>query len=243
MNYNNSKVYKIISDHTDKIYIGSTCSTLSKRIYEHKANYKSYQNGKYHNVTSFDLISLGDVDIILIEDYPCKNKNQLHARERYWMEQNKNIIVNNHMPTRTKKEYREENKEQLNEKNKEYYNQNKEVILEKCKDYYIENKEKITNRVKDYRENNYKVISERQKKYRILNSDKIKERKSKICQCECGVQYTHDHLARHIQSQLHQQNIKEQKDKIKLPLYAFQMIVEWDSKMRKASSFTNYIIV
>ena len=38
--YNNGKIYKIVSDSTDKIYVGSTTQPLSKRHYEHKKNFQ-----------------------------------------------------------------------------------------------------------------------------------------------------------------------------------------------------------
>ena len=34
--YENGKVYQIVNDFSDDIYIGSTCSPLSKRLYGHK---------------------------------------------------------------------------------------------------------------------------------------------------------------------------------------------------------------
>ena len=88
MDYKYGKIYKIISDLTDKIYIGSTCSTLVKRYSQHKINYTSIN---YHYVSVWDLFDIGETDIILIEDYPCERKDQLHARERYYIEQNKSV--------------------------------------------------------------------------------------------------------------------------------------------------------
>lgn len=56
-------------------------------------------------MSSYKLIELGDIDIILLENYPCKDKNELHARERYYIEQYKDSIVNKVIPTRTIQEY------------------------------------------------------------------------------------------------------------------------------------------
>ena len=72
-----------------------------------------YLAGKYNYVTSFGIIKLEEVDIILIENFQCKDKNELHARERYWIEQNMAIVVNKCIPTRTGKEYQKDNKEKL----------------------------------------------------------------------------------------------------------------------------------
>jgi len=128
MDYKNGKIYKLTSDSTNKIYIGSTCQLLCQRMNEHRIQYKRFQNGKCYKTTSYELIALGDAIITLIEDYPCERKEQLHARERYHIELNKDICVNKCIPTRTDKEYREANKEHLSQISKEYYKTNKEQI-------------------------------------------------------------------------------------------------------------------
>jgi hypothetical protein len=120
MNYQNGKIYKIVSDSTDKIYIGSTCSSLSKRFYEHNFDYKLWLKSKQHYKSSFELVKNNDCDIILLELFSCNNKDELHQRERYWIEQNKDLIINKIMPIANEiqrkehlKQYRELNKEKI----------------------------------------------------------------------------------------------------------------------------------
>ena len=105
--YQNGKIYKLVSDSTDRIYIGSTCNPLYKRLGGHKTASKNL-NKCY---TSKELVKFDDCKIILIEDFACERKEQLTARERYHIEQNKDICVNKIIPTRTNKEYREQNKD------------------------------------------------------------------------------------------------------------------------------------
>src|SRR5256885_817506 len=123
--YQQGKIYKIVSDSTDKIYIGSTCEpTLSQRMARHRASYQQYLLGKYNYNTSFEFLqNYNDCQIILVENYPCQSKDELLACERYWIEQNKPICVNKYIPTRTKKEYYEDHKntEEFQEKRKQYY--------------------------------------------------------------------------------------------------------------------------
>jgi hypothetical protein len=188
MDYKNGKIYKITSDSTDKIYIGSTCQLLCRRMNEHRSNYKRFQNGKFSNMTSYELIALGDAIITLIEDYPCERKEQLHARERYHIELNKDICVNKFIPTRTDKEYREANKEHLAQIGKEYREVNKDKIKEVKKTYYDANKEKIKERVREYRETNKQVIN--------------KKPRHKIT-CECGKQFLINNKPRHEKSEKH----------------------------------------
>ena len=117
MDYKNGKIYKIVSDHTDKIYIGSTCQPLNKRIGQHRANYKRYQEGKSMVITtSFEIMKLGNYHIVLIENVQCNNREELFAKERHHIDLFKNICVNKFMPTRTPKEYLEDNKEKIKER-------------------------------------------------------------------------------------------------------------------------------
>jgi len=137
--YHNSKIYKLVSNHTDKIYIGSTVQPLHKRKYNHKMAYQLFKNniGKCNYIYSYKLIELGEIDIILIENFKCENKEELHAKERYYIELNKELCVNKQIPIRTK----EENQEYMKEYNKDYRENNKETLKEKNKKYYKTNQE------------------------------------------------------------------------------------------------------
>src|SRR5690348_2273684 len=93
--YKLGKIYKIISNQTDKIYIGSTTEKyLSQRQVSHTRAYKSFLNGKDHFRASYDILKFPDAKIILIETFPCNNKYELIAREQYWIEQFKDTCVN-----------------------------------------------------------------------------------------------------------------------------------------------------
>ena len=141
--YKNSKIYKLVSPHTDKIYIGSTTQILSQRLSQHK---------RTKTTKSHFLFELGDVKIILIEDCPCNRKEELLKKERYYIENFD--CLNKCIPGR---------------KYKEYYQDNKKIIREKTKDYLIEynknNEDKLKIYRKKYYEKNKKLIAEKQKKY------------------------------------------------------------------------------
>ena len=97
--YQQGKIYKIISPHTDKIYIGSTTKQyLSQRLAKHKSGFKAWKLGKENKVNSYDLIELGDVEIILLETYPCNSKDELISRERHWYDLNKELSINKIRP-------------------------------------------------------------------------------------------------------------------------------------------------
>jgi hypothetical protein len=127
--YQRGKIYKIISPYTDKIYIGSTTEIyLSRRLTKAKNMYKMFLENKHHYVSSYELFKLGDVEIVLIETYPCCSKDELHKKERYYIELNKDFVVNKFIPSR---------------KIKEYYQDNKDIYLDRSKKYYEKNKEQM----------------------------------------------------------------------------------------------------
>ena len=137
--YQNSKIYKLVSPHTDEIYIGSTVQRLCHRLSGHKRDCRERTI-----ITNKKLFELGDVKIILIEEYPCDNKEQLLKRERHHIENNE--CLNIQIPGRTRKEYYQDNKDIAIKRSKERYENKKEEIAEKGKEYREKNQEKIKKR-------------------------------------------------------------------------------------------------
>lgn len=126
VNYNQAKIYKIWSPSTGLTYIGSTCSTLSKRISQHKDNKTCYEAGKRSYVTSFKVLDQPDARIDLIEYFPCNNKIELNRREGEIIVQTQ--CINKQIAGQTRKEYQQNNKEKISERNKEYRQKNKDAI-------------------------------------------------------------------------------------------------------------------
>ena len=85
-------------------------------------HYESY--GKYLKtgkgyITSFEILKENNCMIGLLDRYPCKTRDELLARERYWIE--KTDCVNKCIPTRTKTEYKRDNCEKTREQNQKYF--------------------------------------------------------------------------------------------------------------------------
>ena len=149
VNYEHGKIYKIVCNETGLIYIGSTAQKyLSTRLGEHKKDYKKYLNGKYPYVTSFKVIESGNFDIVLLENSSCKDKYELIARERHYIETVE--CVNKVIPNRTPKEHYEVNKEKIKEQTKQYYELNKDKRKEQIKQYKSSNKEKTKEKNRQY---------------------------------------------------------------------------------------------
>jgi hypothetical protein len=111
--YQKGKIYKIVSNTVEGVYYGSTADTLWSRFGGHKTDYNYWKKGNNKYCTSFKLIEAGDAEIILIEYFPCNNKIELKARERWYIENND--CVNKVIPNRTNKEYYQDNREKLKE--------------------------------------------------------------------------------------------------------------------------------
>ena len=125
MGYENGKIYVIKSYQTNDAYIGSTTKKLSNRLSMHKANYKRWKAGKYHYVTSYEIIKFDDCYVELVEDYACNSRQELETREGIVCKTYNNAI-NKVIAGRTRAEYLLDNKEELQKRNKTYnkkYNQ------------------------------------------------------------------------------------------------------------------------
>ena len=82
VNYEDAKIYKIQCNETGEIYYGSTVQALSKRKSVHKDRSKHPELG----LTSTPIIKRGNWTMSLVESYPCKNKEELFAKERYYID-------------------------------------------------------------------------------------------------------------------------------------------------------------
>ena len=189
VNYQLGKIYKIVDNTNNNIYVGSTCEPnlarrLSNQIYDYKR--REIRNS---NMTSFQIFDNNNYDIILIENYPCERKDELHARERYYIESLK--CVNKQFPGRTRKEYQ-----------KEYREVNKEYFRAKDHEYYLNNKESKTR----YRNENKELIKQTHQKYYIKNKETLLEKSKKKVLCMCG-KYREGHKTRHENSKFHQNYI------------------------------------
>ena len=81
MGFDKGKIYSIRSNQTGKVYIGSTYNELPKRLHQHRKEYKCYLRGKKSYITSYEIIKYDDHYIELVENYSCKDRNELMRRE------------------------------------------------------------------------------------------------------------------------------------------------------------------
>jgi hypothetical protein len=207
LNYQNSVVYKICCKDPEikDIYVGSTAS-FKRRMSSHKTNCKNEKSKEYNLPVYRFIRNHGGFDnwsVVKIRDVVCKDKYDLAAEERKEFEL-LGATLNSLYPVRSKKEYYEENKDEIKEKKKVYREKNKEKIKEHTKGYREKNKEKISEKGKGYYEKNKDEIKEKTKKYYEKKKVEILEKNKEKIQCPCGTVVCRGSLTRHEKSQKHQ---------------------------------------
>jgi len=185
--YSKTRVYQIVSEKTDKIYVGSTIQSLAERLRGHKADMKA---GTY--CSSQEILKYGDAQIVLLEAFKeCQSEEQKRAYEYQWMQKKKSEgieLVNRNMPTRTQKER---------------YNENHNDVVEKKKQYYNEHRDMRVAQMKQYAADNHDELLANQRQYGAEHRSERKVRISAPLTCGCGASITLGSKARHGRSQKH----------------------------------------
>ena len=181
-------IYKISSELTDLIYVGSTTKKLNERLCGHRYEFTNRSEGK---CTSFKIFEIDpNCSIDLIEE--CNEENR-YEREGWWVINTPNC-VNKYLPGRTWSEYYRDNKEKINEQKAKYRANNKEQFDEYQAQYHINNKEKI---------------DERRAQYYQYNKEKIAEKSAVKFDCPCGGRYTHSNKSIHKLCKKHKTYLKK----------------------------------
>jgi hypothetical protein len=168
IDYSRTIIYKLVCNDLKikECYVGAT-TCFTKRKTQHKSDCYNEKTNNYNcNVYQFIRVNGGwdNWNMIMVEEYPCKNKLESDKRERHWIESLK-AELNNCVPSRNLKEYYQDNKEKHKEYYQEYYQENKEKITEGNNKYYTKNKEKISENRKEYRKNNKEKLAKRRAEY------------------------------------------------------------------------------
>ena len=82
--YSNAKIYQVLNRINDKVYVGSTCQPLCKRMVIHR-QYAVDHEGKLYD--EMRRLCKTHFYIELIENYPCGNKDDLIARQQFYIKE------------------------------------------------------------------------------------------------------------------------------------------------------------
>ncbi len=173
-------IYVIRSHQTEDVYYGSTKQTLSQRMCGHRRNFKSFVEGtNTHYRSSIEILQFDDAYIELVEEIEYTNKNELFAREGFYIRNN--ACVNKQIAGRTNKEWCKTNYEENREKalliNKQYRIDNKEAIRVRNQKYHIENKTARNDESKIWKEEHKFDVSDYNKKYHEEHKEEINKRR------------------------------------------------------------------
>ena len=150
VNYKNSTIYKIVCKDLEitDCYVGST-TNFNRRKICHKSHCNNVK-GRDYNLKVYKFIrdhgNFNNFDIVEVERYCAIDKNDLHKRERFWLEELK-ATLNMCIPNRSRKEYLKE------------YNKTEKRIQKKKE--YIEEYNKTDKRIKYNKEHNEKTRLDR----------------------------------------------------------------------------------
>ena len=152
--FENGKIYQIVNDFSDDIYIGSTCSPLSKRLYGHKTDCDKARHAERRLLKLATEHGWHHFSIRLLECYPCEDNEQLRMREQYYIDKVKQDaphlclnMINAYtseadkykMKRATKVIWIENNRDKYNEYNKQY--QQRPHVVAYRKEYEKKNKD------------------------------------------------------------------------------------------------------
>lgn len=179
------------------IYIGSTINFKRRKqehkyrcINENKQPYKLYNTYVYEYIRKHG--NWKNWDVVEIARHECNDKQEAHKIERKYIEDLKatlNVVI----PSRTEKEWYNDNNDYVLENRKQYYIEHREKELEYNKKWMIEHKDERQKYSKDRYNKN---------RINILNKNKIKY----TCDI-CNEVSTLRHKARHEKSKKHIANM------------------------------------
>jgi hypothetical protein len=82
--YHNGKIYKLVNTVDTRIYVGSTAMPLSKRLSAHKQSAR--YNPAQRVYEALNTVGWENVRIVQIEALRCDNKQELIAREQFYID-------------------------------------------------------------------------------------------------------------------------------------------------------------
>ncbi len=165
------------------IYVGSTVQPLYKRFQAHKDKFHKETDRDFNMQLYKVMRELGSeyFYIELYENFPCNNKEELNKREGEVIRSIGTL--NKRIEGRTREQYKIDNADKIREQKKIHDKIYREENPDKIKNYYQENKEKILERQKEYFINNHNQILENSKTYYEKNKYKRSETIQCECGC------------------------------------------------------------
>ena len=171
IDYSKTLIYKLVHKddlENENVYVGSTTDFRTRKN-AHKTTCtnpksKNYKCKVYQQIREND--GWDAWVMVEIEKFPCTDKREADARERYWCEHYKSEL-NMLVPGRTIQEWRDVHKDEIKKDCKEYYETHKDEIRK----YQVVHKERIRKYLREYTQ---------------MNKEHINTQSREKVTCECG---------------------------------------------------------
>ena len=150
VDYSKAKIYQILNNVSDDVYIGATCQPLSVRMAGHRV-FRTYEKARnYKLYRKMNEIGVEHFYIELLKETPCENtvesnRRRLYKKIRYtkYADRRKNKTTytadNKDKKIEYDKKRREEKGDEINEKRRGKYNTDEEYrnrVSERSKEKY-----------------------------------------------------------------------------------------------------------
>ena len=209
--YENALIYKIVclDPEVKDLYVGST-TNLTKRKYGHKSCCTCPTNKHYHLYVYQFIRENGGFDnwkfIVVRRYHDIETKEELVRKEGKYARL-LHATLNKKVPGRTKSQYYKDNKDTIIQ---EYKQINKEKLQETRKLYKQKHKEQISEYNKQYHEQNNASIRNRQRLYYEQNKDELNQRRLEKIHCACGCIVSKGSMKRHQKTKKHNEILDAQ---------------------------------
>ena len=179
--YTNAKVYKIVSDSDDGIYIGSTTTTLPRRLWRHKEEAESNPNRRVYK----HIQENGGWDawqIVLVATYPeCQSEAEIKQKEEQHRVQynsqprllNSRVAWTGLTARERQREINAENPGPNRRRANEWYHSNQQRVQE----YRVQNRE----RMREYKRNKTEYCEVCQMDIKSNHRSRHQSSKTHIC--------------------------------------------------------------
>ena len=173
IDYSKTIFYRIVCNDLNitDCYIGHTTNFI-KRKQKHKQDCISEKSKVYQFIR--DNGGWLNWSMIMIDQISCENLNDACKLERKFLEEYK-ATLNSNIPSRTQKEWFEDNIDKIKDYQKEYNNLNKDYQKEYQKEYYNKNIDKKKEQQKEWREKNKDKMKNLIKEWEDKNKEYRKE--------------------------------------------------------------------
>lgn len=128
--YNKGKVYKVINDANDLVYIGSTTQTLADRMKGHRDDARKGKTQKFFQ--AMREIGIEHFKILLVRLTPCSCYDELRMYEQEVMDEFNSVAngYNDIFARRDHKQWVNDNREKHNEAKRKWRRANRDRVNE-----------------------------------------------------------------------------------------------------------------